>query len=286
MKNSLYISIAAICLITLSWAIPFEQPSHGNTPERVKIALRNAGNELLLLDGDSSSLVLPVKEIGLQQFQLSFERDIAILPDSLVALLDSNFEKADLSKNYIVEVVRCKDQEISYSYQMHTNWDKTIVPCKGREVPEACHRIEVTFNDSSTTLSLSKVSIAALALGLLIFLGVRFRESVKLATQNPLVQEYETLGIFQFYKEQSKLVVADKDIKLSRKEGEILTLLATNVNQVVTREVITKAVWEDHGVIVGRSLDTYISKLRKKLEDDPQIKITNVHGVGYKLLIA
>jgi len=44
-------------------------------------------------------------------------------------------------------------------------------------------------------------------------------------------------------------------------------------------------VWEDNGVIVGRSLDTYISKLRKKLKDDASIKLINVHGVGYKLEI-
>jgi len=44
-----------------------------------------------------------------------------------------------------------------------------------------------------------------------------------------------------------------------------------------------KKVWEDNGVFVGRSLDTYISKLRKKLKDDDSIKLTNVHGVGYKL---
>ena len=59
----------------------------------------------------------------------------------------------------------------------------------------------------------------------------------------------------------------------------------TNANQVVKREELTKKVWEDNGVIVGRSLDTYISKLRKKLQQDETIKLTNVHGIGYKLEI-
>ena len=54
-------------------------------------------------------------------------------------------------------------------------------------------------------------------------------------------------------------------------------------NQIVTREELTKQVWEDNGVFVGRSLDTYISKLRKILKDDSTLKLTNVHGVGYKL---
>ena len=48
---------------------------------------------------------------------------------------------------------------------------------------------------------------------------------------------------------------------------------------------MVKQVWEAHGVIVGRSLDTYISKIRKKLKDDDSIKIVNIHGVGYRLEI-
>ena len=62
-----------------------------------------------------------------------------------------------------------------------------------------------------------------------------------------------------------------------------MAILAAQPNQVIKREELMKKVWEDNGVIVGRSLDTYISKLRKYLKDDDTIKLTNVHGVGYKL---
>lgn len=55
------------------------------------------------------------------------------------------------------------------------------------------------------------------------------------------------------------------------------------MNTVVKRDELVKRVWEDQGVFVGRSLDTYISKLRKKLQEDDSIKITNIHGIGYKL---
>ncbi|WP_439130159.1 helix-turn-helix domain-containing protein [Polaribacter sp.] len=56
-------------------------------------------------------------------------------------------------------------------------------------------------------------------------------------------------------------------------------------NYVVKSKELTKKVWEDNGVFVGRSLDTYISKLRKKLQDDEAIKLINIHGIGYKLEI-
>jgi hypothetical protein len=73
------------------------------------------------------------------------------------------------------------------------------------------------------------------------------------------------------------------EISLSKKECELLAIFVAHPNQIIKREDLMKQVWEDNGVFVGRSLDTYISKLRKKLQTDESIKLTNVHGVGYKL---
>lgn len=94
---------------------------------------------------------------------------------------------------------------------------------------------------------------------------------------------YTKIGSFHFYPDQNKLVKEAVEISLSKKECELLAIFIANPNQIIKRDELTKKVWEDHGVFVGRSLDTYISKLRKKLQEDDSIKITNVHGVGYKL---
>ena len=94
------------------------------------------------------------------------------------------------------------------------------------------------------------------------------------------------LGSFRFYPAQNKLVKEAIEIPLSKKECELLEIFVARPNQVIKRDELTKRVWEDNGVVVGRSLDTYISKLRKKLIEDKTIKLTNVHGVGYKLEIA
>lgn len=72
-------------------------------------------------------------------------------------------------------------------------------------------------------------------------------------------------------------------IPLTIKECELLQLFSEQPNTVVKREFLIKTVWEDQGVFVGRRLDTYISKLRKKLSLDPNISLVNVHGVGYRL---
>ena len=92
-----------------------------------------------------------------------------------------------------------------------------------------------------------------------------------------------SIGSFQFYPEQNKLVKKAKEISLSKKECELLAIFVANPNQIIKRDELTKRVWEDNGVFVGRSLDTYISKLRKILKEDDTIKLVNAHGVGYKL---
>jgi DNA-binding response OmpR family regulator len=65
----------------------------------------------------------------------------------------------------------------------------------------------------------------------------------------------------------------------------LLLLLHESANTTVAREVILNRVWGDNGNYVGRTLDVFISKLRKKLEADSGVKIVNTRGVGYKLLI-
>jgi DNA-binding response OmpR family regulator len=62
-------------------------------------------------------------------------------------------------------------------------------------------------------------------------------------------------------------------------------LLHSSANSTLERECILRAVWGDEGDYVGRTLDVFISKLRKKLDADSSLKIVNVRGVGYKLIL-
>ena len=73
--------------------------------------------------------------------------------------------------------------------------------------------------------------------------------------------------------------------ELTSKEADLLALLHASVNTTVERYVLLKNVWGDEGAYVGRTLDVFISKLRKKLEADPSIRIVNVRGIGYKLIL-
>jgi len=73
--------------------------------------------------------------------------------------------------------------------------------------------------------------------------------------------------------------------KLSTKEAELLRLLCLNKNDVLTREEALLKIWHDDNYFTGRSMDVFLSKLRKYLKEDPQVEIVNVHGKGYKLLV-
>lgn len=93
------------------------------------------------------------------------------------------------------------------------------------------------------------------------------------------------LGIFVFDTENQTLVSNDQVKTLTKKEVQILKILFKYKNQVVSREVILNAVWGQNDYFVGRSLDVFITKLRKYLREDPKILISNIHGVGFKFEI-
>lgn len=76
-----------------------------------------------------------------------------------------------------------------------------------------------------------------------------------------------------------------KQQKLSTKEAELLQLLCLKKNAVLTREEALLSIWHDDNYFNGRSMDVFLSKLRKYLREDPKVEILNVHGKGYKLLV-
>lgn len=249
--------------------------------ETVKLALRDVGHRLLLNNQDSTSLVKPVIDLGNSKYQLSFENQLAISPDNLVTIIKQSFEKTQLPQHYLVEVMQCQDGEVAYSYQMNENVEKGIIPCSDRALHHGCYKIQIRFNNLPKENTNSIIVIILTVLGVLSLL-VFYKRRRKIRP-NSEDQQYEAIGRFKFYPEQHKLIKEATEISLSNKECELLSLFIAKPNQIITRYELTKKVWEDNGVIVGRSLDTYISKLRKKMQDDTSIKLTNVHGVGYKL---
>ena len=99
------------------------------------------------------------------------------------------------------------------------------------------------------------------------------------------VQETYVLGQYVFDTQKQQLTLGDETIKLTTKESELLKLLCANANKVLERNLALKTIWVDDNYFNARSMDVYITKLRKHLKDDPSVEIINVHGKGYKLVM-
>ena len=80
--------------------------------------------------------------------------------------------------------------------------------------------------------------------------------------------------------------MGSKQEKLTTKEAELLTLLSNRQNELLQRDYALKTIWIDDNYFNARSMDVYITKLRKHLKEDPNVEIINVHGKGYKLVIS
>ncbi len=93
------------------------------------------------------------------------------------------------------------------------------------------------------------------------------------------------IGSFTFDTMKQLLVGAKSEQKLTTKESELLKLLCNNMNQVLERNFALKAIWIDDNYFNARSMDVYITKLRKYLKPDSNVQIINVHGKGYKLVV-
>jgi len=91
------------------------------------------------------------------------------------------------------------------------------------------------------------------------------------------------LGKYTFDSSNHELSIDGKRISLTTKEVELLRVLYSHKNQLITREKTLKAVWGSDNYFIGRSMDVFITKLRKYLKDDPDISIVNIHGTGFRL---
>jgi two-component system, OmpR family, response regulator len=93
------------------------------------------------------------------------------------------------------------------------------------------------------------------------------------------------IGKFVFNAKLRTLTIGKIENKLSPKEGQLLELLAVNPNALISREMALKKIWGSDDYFTARSMDVYVTKLRKYLADDPSLVIKNIHGAGFQLVI-
>lgn len=91
------------------------------------------------------------------------------------------------------------------------------------------------------------------------------------------------IGTYAYDHKNLSLVKGDLSKNLTQKEGDLLYLLVKHKNNILKRNVILESLWGEDDYFLGRSMDVFISRLRKYLKEDPSLKIENIHGVGFRL---
>lgn len=254
-------------------------------PEKhIEVVLRNIGHQLLLSAKDSSSRVLPIKQMNEDTYRIAFQSNFSVIADTLMNIVEREFQQNPLAKDYIVNLKNCTQQETVLAFEIN-NQTGNLTPCNGRTLDVGCYVIEIYFL-RATPISFFWLLLLLIPLGVIGFtIKNKFWKKVEPIPTSDNT-DFITLGNYKFYAANHLLTVEDRSTTLSEKETKALKIFAANINQIVERELLMKTIWEDEGIVViSRNVDVLVSKLRKKLSDDNSIKLINIHGKGYKLMI-
>lgn len=253
---------------------------------RREVLLRRIGHELLLQSGDSTSRVLPVVEIAENKYQIKFENELTFQTDSLVSITQRLLGKDPLIGDYVVNVLNCGNSSVAYGFAISKNKKDDIVTCIGRKQPKACYMINIKFKPTSINIVKNGYLLGGLSfIGFVGFVYFRFfKPKSVLPKEND--SKIFTFGAVLFDLEKKQLLINTETIDLTGTETRLMVIFASSPNETIARSRLQKEIWEDEGVIVGRSLDMFISKLRKKLELDPGSNIIVVRSKGYKLEVS
>lgn len=263
-------------------------------PEKhIEVVLRDIGHQLLLSAKDATSRVLPVKKLNDHTYQISFQNDFSFISDTLINIVEREFQKNALAKEYIVNLRNCNQNETVFAFEIngHTG---NLTPCRGRKLELGCYVIEIDLlkKDPFNFFWLLLLIIPLSVTGFYLNNTFRKKEHKEVKKENEEKEtisgnnDYIPLGSFKFYTGDNLLKTDQITIPLSEKETKALKIFAAHINQIVAREQLMKEIWENEGIVViSRNVDVLVSKLRKKLSDDNAIKFINVHGKGYKFII-
>lgn len=284
-KNQYFVVLCCLLFTALTCAAFSLGTNNDFDQSRQQVLLRNIGHEVLLQSGDSTSRVLPVAQTTDNEYRLRFENEFTFQTDSLVTIVKRSLAKSKLSHNYIVNVLNCSNGQVIFGYAIFKNEQNNTVPCLGRKQPKSCYIISIKFEDAGFTARQGGYLLSGLPL--LALLGFVVSKSGKTATGKAATVAIErdvfNLGNTVFDFNKKLIITSGTTTPLTAKESKLLLIFAQAPQTIIERNRLQKELWEDEGVIVGRSLDMFISKLRKKLEHDPLVRLVNIHGKGYRL---
>jgi hypothetical protein len=250
--------------------------------EKANLALRRTAHFLLTEAGDSTTRIPPVEQLDSNTWIIRLENGFSY--ERLPALLEESLDREGIRYSYDVSVLDCKNEILELGYTQLDFKEMKGVPCGGREPGLTCAILKIAFNspvaaDSWATAGLLLGGILLLSLAYLAWKWANMRPAVLVNSDSTMLQ----LGNSNLDIPNLILLSGGRRYNLTYREAKLLQLFVGHPNQLLEREFILKSVWEDEGILVGRSVDVFVSRLRKMFRDDPAVKWVAVHGLGYRM---
>ena len=257
--------------------------------EKINLALRRTAHHLLINAGDSSSRIAPVRQLNATTFRVRLDHPFDY--ERLPTLLQQSLDIHQIKGNYDVTLLDCANGELQLGYNVRDVLEAGV-PCVGRVQKKGCYTLQIAFVTPEPA-GMSALIWWPWAVGFLLLSGayVVWQKSGRDSGPTPLSDTTTTdkseplirVGKVAFNRGNQSVSVAGVTCSLTYREAKLLHLFLNHPNQLLERDFILKSVWEDEGIFVGRSVDVFVSRLRKFLHPDPSVRIVAVHGVGYRL---
>jgi hypothetical protein len=295
MKASAFKSIAvftafllmSVLLMQFVWRVSVPEEKRSTLPEeKINLALRRTAHLLLKESGDSTSRIPPVVKAGDRAWQVRLEQPFVY--DLLAYHLDTSLKAHGIDVPYDVVLLTCEEGELALGYSHPAGTENGDIPCGGRDMPAVCFNLKVTFAEPAPAEK-NAMPVAGwlfssvLSLALFGLWQYRHRHTANVAPATPPANGGHVFGNSAFDAANLRLTSGGVSRQLTYREAKLLNLFLQHPNQVLERSYILENVWADEGILVGRSVDMFVSRLRKLLRDDPAVQFTAVHGVGYRM---
>lgn len=254
--------------------------------DRVNLAIRKSLDQMYRLHLDSTSMIPVVRQLNDSTWQTG---ELPWLDyEQLPKLLQLALEGYNIHQNYHVTIKSCLDLAILLGYSRFDLDPSDSVPCHGRERPDSCMLLEIQFYESKDEFkSKNTWSRVFLCFILLAILGLvfwnKFLRKKKSSFNKETPKDIFTFGQTQLNVNTSQLIGKKTNHKLTYREAKLMQYFVENQGKILERDTILQAVWGEEEIQVSRSLDVFVSRLRKLIQDDPMLEISTLHGIGYRL---
>lgn len=286
------IGILVLLVMTSVTKSPVTPSADPGSQHKINLALREIGDHLLRLNEDFTTLIPPIQEEKEGVYLIKLGTRVDYL--NLRSVVDNILTRHQIQPNYRISLMSCETDDIVLGFLAQATDESKDVPCQSRAQNNECYNIRLAIINSPEIAAgnppvrpVKRLQWLMLGLAICFPFAWMFwkqkdpKETDTLEEEGWLKMSEQT----SFHPTNQALKMGDQQIELTFREAKLLQFFVDHQNQVLERERILESVWEDEGVIVGRSLDVFVSRLRKKLKADTSVQISNVHGVGYKLMV-